>query len=402
MALEQVGRGYPWLQVLSGAVLLVVPAGAMAEPYLAVLHGYKCNQCHTNPTGGGMRNRFGSIYSQVELPANTVSADGLRRFLGLVGGPAASDAAPESTFFSGYVTNFLGVGGDFRFTSATVIQPREDTSSTSFEVSEGNLYGNFELLAGVLSFYLDEKVAPGGASSQEAYGLVRGPLDSYLKLGRMNLPFGLRIEDDAAFIRELTGFNFGVQDVGLELGLEPGPLSVNVAVSNGTGGTGDDNTDKQYTAMAAYVERYWRLGAQATYNNAASAKRTIVGGFAAVNLAPLSFSVVDLGKVSVLAEVDYMEDELEELPGAPVDRQLITYLGVNYQLVKGLNLKFTYDYADPDTSQSDDSFIRVGGGAEYTVTQFVQLRGCYYFRDDTEDSPRDDESTILFEVHVFF
>ena len=39
---------------------------------------------------------------------------------------------------------------------------------------------------------------------------------------------------------------------------------------------------------------------------------------------------------------------------------------------------------------------------EYTVTQFVQLRAFYRFRDDVETSPRDDESELDFEIHLFF
>ena len=42
----------------AGAVAWAVslPSAALAEPYMALREGYACGDCHTNMSGGGMRN----------------------------------------------------------------------------------------------------------------------------------------------------------------------------------------------------------------------------------------------------------------------------------------------------------------------------------------------------------
>lgn len=375
---------------------------AEAEPYLAVRYGYKCSKCHVNPTGGGMRNAFGNIMTQTVLPEWTVSADDLRNFVRLgesttailgedpelsaEAGAAPTKQTPDSTFYPGRLSRRLAVGADFRFNNRSTWS--DGSSTNTVDITEGNLYAHFDLLGDVLGLYLDETVAPGGASSREVYALLRGPWESYLKAGRMMLPWGFRLQDDSAFIRELTGFNYGVQDLGVEVGMEPGPFSLSLAVSNGTGGSSDNNKDKQVTGVASFIQRYYRIGGQAGWNNTPSVKSVAVGGFGGVNL----------GRFTLLGEIDLMVDELKSIPGEPLAHKLILYGAANYQLTRGTNLKFTYDWVDPNTSDSHDRVARVSTGVELFVTQFVQLRSFYRFRD----MPGDDMSLLDFEIHLFF
>src|SRR6201996_5026392 len=193
------------------AVLRAAPA--QAEPYLALLEGYKCNVCHVNPPGGGLRNDFGLTYAKVLLPAETV------------------DNALNS--WSGKLTDRLRVGGDLRADWTRDTAPNTP-SQQAFALEQFRVYADLTILPNKLGIYVDELIAPNGSQNEEAYVRYGSTTDGfYVKGGQFYLPFGWRLQDQSAFVRELTGINMTAPDKGVEVGYEHAAWSAQFDVTNG-------------------------------------------------------------------------------------------------------------------------------------------------------------------------
>ena len=194
------------LRTAFAAVILAASAGAaQAEPYIAARQGLKCASCHVNPTGGGMRNATGHGIAQGAIAARRLDIG--------------------DTVWQGEINRFLAIGGDFRGSATyTDVSGGEDVDP-AFAVDELRAYLEARMIPGRLSLYLDQHLGPGDSRNQEAYGLFWFDENQryYVKAGQIYLPFGLRLEDDSAFIRQVPGINMNTPDNGIELGLESGP-----------------------------------------------------------------------------------------------------------------------------------------------------------------------------------
>src|SRR2546430_7197622 len=116
------------------AVLLA--AGAHAEPYLAVAQGLKCSQCHVNPTGGGLRNAFGNVFAQTQLPAHRVDTG--------------------SDVWAGQLSRYLALGADLRFDAQAQQVPHSKTLE-DFQMEQTRLYVSASVIPERLLVYVDER-----------------------------------------------------------------------------------------------------------------------------------------------------------------------------------------------------------------------------------------------------
>ena len=311
---------------------------AQAEPWMAIQSGGKCIVCHVNPTGGGKRNEFGHIYG-----LNTLTAKAITDFKNVA-----------------RLNDFITIGGDLRVNAVSTQIPNQSDTFT-FESEELLVYMQVDLIPGKLTFYFDEKLGPGGALNRELYGLYwLNDNTVYVKAGRMFLPFGFRIEDDSAFIRQVSGINYNTPDDGVEIGLETANFSTNLAITNGTAGGNETNRGKQFSFRSSYVNPGWRVGLSYNFNDVKDDDRTMSGIFAGLRT----------GMINWLAEIDYIVDDGADCAQL---KQRLPLIEANALLTKGHNLKLTYEYFDPSRDIAEDERTRTSIVWEWFPIQYTQL-----------------------------
>jgi len=235
-------------------------------------------------------------------------------------------------------------------------------------------------------------VTPEAASSREAFVLVRGgPLDGYLKAGRFLLPFGLRIPDDFAFIRQQTGFTYANADLGFEAGVSLRPLELSIAVTNGSLGGNDPNESKQVTAQATFVSKLARAGASFAYNDTSTADftfRTFTSG---------GHVGARLGRLLLLTEVDWIRG----VSDADTFDQLALYVEGDYEPIKGLYVRGVFEAFDPLRSLANNARDRFVLGISWFPFQLLELRGEYRVNRDIPQRVNDNADELIVEVHGF-
>jgi hypothetical protein len=335
--------------LLSGALFAAVlivsgpPRSSKAEPYFAVMEGAKCSLCHVSPTGAGMRIEHGvGYYKELSLKAT-------------------KDLIDDE--FKGQLTKYFAVGADFRFNHTATIQ---SPTSNSFTVPQGSIYARGTPIK-YFTLYADTDVA--NVRSREIFGLVHElPYNLWVKFGRINVPYGLRLPDDSSFIRNNLGFTFGSQDLGIELGAEPGPFTLAVAYSNGIpGGSVDDNEQKAVTSSLAWITRYFRLGGSFQWNDT-SPQRLLTGG---------GFFGVHFWRAAVLGEFDLQNIHDKTLGGERT--QKVGYGEADVRIIPGLVFKGTYDAIDDELAGSG-FHQRIGAGFEIYPIPYLQISTIYRAR----------------------
>ncbi len=356
-----------WI-ALAAALTMLLPVGAAAEPYLAVAKGLQCGTCHTAAAGGGKRTAYGNTYAQTELPARTL------------------DMGP---IWTGELGRYFAVGGDVRGGWRQVDVPGQP-SVTDTDLDEFLAYAEIRPVPKYLTLYVDARLRPDDPVIREQWARLRLPGGRWsLRAGEFFLPFGWRLEDDSAFVRQVSGINFNTPDKGWEVGYERGPWTAQLAVTRGTAGGPEVDSGKQYSLRVSRILQGWRVGGSLNLNDAKAGDRRMHNLFAGVRTGPVAW----------LAELDYIVDE-----ATPTGRRSLwtSLIEANYGYRKGHNFKLTYEWFDPDDAVDEDERNRLSVVWEYTPFQFLQARLGYRNYTGIPQNPVQNREQLFAELHVFF
>jgi hypothetical protein len=348
--------------------LLTGNQAARAEPYIAVQKGLKCTSCHTSPAGGGKRTNYGIVFAQAELPARTLDMGDL---------------------WTGEIGRYLAVGGDIRGGWNRLDVPAQASVSDT-ELEEFLAYVEIKPFPKYLMLYVDARLRPDDPEIREQYARLTLPDGRWsIQGGEFFLPYGLRLQDDEAFIRRVSGINFNTPDIGWQLNYEEGAWSAQLAVTRGTAGGPELDSGKQYSVLIGHVKNRWRVGGSFNFNDSRLGDRQMQNVFGGIRTGPVAW----------LAEIDYIIDS-----GTPTGkrRSWATLIEANYNFRKGHNLKSTVEWFDPDVDVSEDEQNRFSILWEYTPVQFLQARFGYRDFSGIPQNPAQNREQLFAELHLFF
>lgn len=403
---KQGHRGRAWelhLPLVLGLALLLagalawLPASASAEPYLAVREGYKCSKCHVNKTGGNARTGYAKVYMATRMAAN---------------GTGGSDLG------NGHLSPYLNISADLRqfvehrkfhgeksepqtwqFGRASSCQSCHTSASGGGKLAE--VYAQFEPLPGKASIVVSENFLPQ-PTTREAYGLLNfSMLNSYVKVGSFRMPTALRNTWDDPYIHahlnnspitNLVG-EVSVRGNGMEIGMEPGPFSVSLSVTNPETvvDSNAQNTDKRVDLNVYAVGRYGMLGGM-VYRDPYSADherhyQAVYGGSS-------------YGLLTGLVQLDKWQDR--QISTAVNTDAESWFAELDLLVARGHNIKWQYEAIDPDLGVNNDRSERNSLIYEPFITPYLQLRGGVRRWEGPRELAGYNGVSVFFEVHLTY
>jgi hypothetical protein len=368
-------------------ILLFSGANSLALPRFALMQGTKCQSCHLNPTGGGMRNDYGVTYSIDKVPL---------------------ESTKDSDFtFSGKLSDHISIGGDTRGQFIYDIGSKK----SGFQEMTTGIYGSVQLNK-KYSFYFKQDLANPGygeLTGPELFGLAKIlPGGGYVKGGVFMPNFGWRLDDHTAYTR---GGDLGIinatyvqqglifipnyKDVGVEVGAYLGGLFLTAGLFNGDGNKQpiSISSDKAYAVKAEYSGTVSELN----YTVGISGY-----GFKSMSMGGVNLGF-GFGDFTVLGEYDltanYTTGNLATDTLMPGGNTMAAHGEIDYRATQGLWFLGMFDIFDPIQGIEGTDKKRVTLGIEFFPYSFVELRPQY--RLNIED-PSVSNDQALVQMHLWF
>ncbi len=390
-----------------------------------------CNSCHVNPTGAGMRNEAGLYYGwtqnaseSTELarrmqawyleddlssegssgPGTAERYDGIRPHPKVQLGFDLRTMAHSSFSADSTDTKFFPMQTDFHL-AIRPINPREITEGRLTLLAtmgaEGSRFAEYDGFTD--RFFVKEALA--------LYDDL--PYQAYLKVGRFLPPFGWRMDDHTAYVRQSLSFDHERQVSGLEVGINPNfpyahlavyttdPL-VSIFESSASRATPDSDFSTGAAFTAGYRDLLWQGGGSLIYETRDAGSDLWLGANWSLNLFPAThpwkgwdwLPVIYMGEVA-------MRHRTSEGPEGEAfgTTTLAAFHELDWQLVRGVDAMLRLDWIDSSTEVADDHKNRFALGLRLRPVPFVELVGQY--RMNTEPAGIANDEALL-QLHLWY
>ncbi len=379
---------------------LCINQSAYSLPRFSLMTGAKCGYCHTNPTGGQLRNDNGVTYSVETLPLAAHKEDDF--------------------LFNPKLTDNIRIGGDFRtqFLYDMAMNSNDNDTvkgKTAFHAMTASVYASINL-SKKISFYFKQDILNikyDWYNGPEIFGVAKIlPQGGYIKAGVFMPEYGWRLDDHTTYTR---GGDIGsnpplgliflpdYKDIGLEVGANVDAFSLTASILSGTGNRSrlTFSRDKAYTAKVEYNGTIgdegsnYKLGVSGYWFKSYS-----MGGFHA------GFSH---GDFVLFGEMDWTHQQISDplltsFGGTP--NVSAAFVELDYRALQGLWITAKYDAFDPLDGVVDDELTPATNtvkklifGLEFFPYSFVELRPQYRH---LIEKPSQENDQFLLQLHLWF
>ena len=304
-------------------------------PRFTVEDGVSCNLCHINPTGAGLRNDYGTtVFSMEELVLEKTMK--------------YSDED-----YSGIILEHLQFGADLRFQVFKQIDSKKE-SKTIYYPMQGDLYTNLNINK-KLDFYLKHDIL---SDQPVFYTLISVlPNNGYIRFGEFTPTYGIRLDDNSAFIRGGLKPVPGIIEAGLYFSdLFLTFSTANNYITSNTQGL-ETSDDKNFTLRAEYTKAY---NVFSTYFGLSlmTEKNLKMKGL---------FGGASFKKVTWIGELDLVENWLGI-------KSLASFSEFSYILKQGLHLTARFELFDIDIEQKNNAVSRITLGTDLFPLSFFEVK----------------------------
>ena len=342
----------------------------LAIPRFALMRGNQCRDCHSNPTGGIIRNKDGWNYGK----------NNLRLF------------RSSEINLSNQLNENISIGFDFRFQYLY----SQELKRTDFHKMAGGVYSNFDL-SDELSFITTYDLYRGYF---EGYGILKVlPMEGYIKVGSFYPNFGIRLDDHTAYTRNGDAgllsssasngliFESGYSQTGVEFGLFPTDFSF-VTLSVGQ--------DKYpFRSDVSYIGRFeitpsiddlnFLFGSSYGIFRKNQNKFNLLsffGGFGFRNFSFLS---------EFVSAKDYINPEI---------KSQFLMVETSYRIKNGIDLVARYDRVVSDLNQKSNYLSHIIFGFDLFPYSFIEIKPQY--RINLENPKVERNNSFVLQFHFWY